>query len=104
LRDQRCHIQVPPSGAPKGSSAQGVRATPKTELDRLKAAIEVVAELMIDDPAYTQIFERLEHDIKIETTALSGQMAAQLRARALLRQRDTGTSSALSISSDPPSP
>jgi len=59
---------------------------------------------MIDDPGYTLTFERLEYEIKIETTALSGETAAQARARALLRQRDTGTSSALSISSDPPSP
>ncbi len=104
MRDQSCHIQAQPSGAPKGSSAQGVQAASGAELNRLHAALQTVAELMIDDPGYTLIFERLEHEIKIETGALSGQTAAQLRAHALLSQRDTGTSSALSISSDPPSP
>ncbi len=81
-----------------------MQAASGAELNRLHATLQTVAELMIDDPGYTLTFERLEYEIKIETTALSGQMAAQLRARALLRQRDTGTSSALSISSDPPSP
>ncbi len=59
---------------------------------------------MLDDTAYTPIFERLEREIELETAAQDGQTAAQARARALLSQRDTGASKSLSISNDAPSP
>lgn len=87
-----------------GSSGRRHLRARWTELERLHAALETVARLMIGDPVYTPIFERLEREIEIETAAQVGETAAQARARTLLRQRDTGSSSALSISNDPPSP
>lgn len=75
-----------------------------SDLERLHAAIEIVAELMLADPAYTPIFERLEKEIKIEAAAQVVQTEAQARARALLRQRAMGSIKTQSISSDAPSP
>jgi hypothetical protein len=55
-----------------------MHAVSGTELDRLCAALRTVAALMIGNPVYTPIFERLEQEIEIETAAQAGQTTAQV--------------------------
>lgn len=104
MRDRESHIQAGSPGGPATTSRRDGCAAALSDLDRLRAALETVALLVIEDPVYTPIFERLEAEIKIETAAQAGQSAAQARARALLGQRATGARTSLSIPSDPPSP
>lgn len=58
------------------------------DLPRLRAALQVVARLLIDDPVYAPIFERLEDEIRQEEENLAN--GAQARAHALLAR--TGAS------------
>jgi hypothetical protein len=44
-----------------------MHAVSGTELDRLCAALRTVAALMIGNPVYTPIFERLEQEIEIDS-------------------------------------
>lgn len=104
MRDRECHIKAGSPGSPERSSRCARRAGATPDLERLQAALGTIAQLVLEDPAYTPIFERLEAELEIETAAQAGLTAAQSRARALLRQRATGTKTSLSISSDPPSP
>ncbi|MDE3078861.1 MAG: hypothetical protein KGI94_02365 [Paracoccaceae bacterium] len=61
-----------------------------SDLDRLRAARETVAALVLRDPVYAPIFKRLDDEIAAEEAALSQDVVA--RARALLRHRATGAS------------
>ena len=58
------------------------------DLTRLRAALQVVARLLIDDPIYAPLFERLEEEIRQEEDTLAN--GAQARARALLERTHTG--------------
>jgi hypothetical protein len=69
--------------ASAGSPSRGnCRVSP--ELDRLNAARELVASLVVRDPVYAPIFKRLDDEIATEEAALSQDVVA--RARALLRR------------------
>lgn len=59
------------------------------DLSRLQAALQVVARLLVDDPVYAPLFERLEEEIRQEEHTLAN--GAQARARALLARTGTGT-------------
>jgi hypothetical protein len=58
-----------------------------TELDRLRAALQTVAELVVVDPVYAPIFARLEAEIDLEESKLSSDVI--VRARALAAQSAT---------------
>lgn len=58
------------------------------DLSRLQAALQVVARLLVDDPVYASLFERLEEEIRKEEDALAN--GPQARARALLAHNDAG--------------
>lgn len=58
------------------------------ELARLRAALQVVAHLVIDDPVYAPLFERLEEEIRQGEEDLAN--GAQARARALLARTGAG--------------
>lgn len=58
------------------------------DLSRLQAAPQVVALLLLDDPVYAPLFERLENEIRQEEDTLAN--GAQARARALLARSATG--------------
>lgn len=58
----------------------------RSELDRLRSAHAVVAELVIEDPVYAPIFERLEQEIRIEEARQSPDLIARARAVVAARQ------------------
>ncbi|OIQ23718.1 MAG: hypothetical protein BM562_18505 [Alphaproteobacteria bacterium MedPE-SWcel] len=58
------------------------------DLSRLQAALQVVAFLLVDDPVYAPLFERLEEEIRHEEDTLAN--GAQARARALLARTGAG--------------
>ncbi len=60
-------------------------ANSKTDLERLRSALETVAELVVADPVYSPIFARLEREIAIEET-LQG---TNVLARAIAAQSAT---------------
>ena len=59
-------------------------AATASELERLQAALETIAALIIDDPVYLPIFERLEREIELERNRAD----TMARARAVLRQKE----------------
>lgn len=67
------------------------------DLSRLQAALRVVALLLVDDPVYAPLFERLENEIRQEEDTLAN--GAQARARALLARTGTGTGTGLKTKS-----
>jgi len=62
-------------------------ANPKTDLERLRSALETVAELVVADPVYAPIFARLEAEIALEESALCNSILS--RARAITAQSAT---------------
>lgn len=58
------------------------------ELDRLRRALDTVAQLVLDDPVYAPLFVRLEKEIAIEEARLSNDVLE--RARAVARQKAIG--------------
>ena len=58
-----------------------------TDLERLRDALEVVAELVVADPVYAPIFSRLEAEIAQEEAFLANDVVA--RARAVAAQSAT---------------
>jgi hypothetical protein len=60
---------------------------PMTDLERLRSALETVAELVVVDPVYAPIFARLEAEIALEESALSNSILT--RARAITAQSAT---------------
>ena len=46
----------------------GRHACPEVDIARLEHALETVAELLLDNPAYTPIFERLEAELAAART------------------------------------
>ncbi len=65
---------------------RGVRGK-TTELERLRAALETVARLVVIDPVYAPIFTRLEAEIALEEALLAQDVVA--RARTLVAQSAT---------------
>ncbi len=57
------------------------------DLERLRAALETVARLVVIDPVYAPIFTRLEAEIALEEALLAQDVVA--RARALVAQSAT---------------
>lgn len=78
----------PAKGRTKASRSVNRRGA--SDLDRLRAAREIVAGLVLHDAVYAPIFMRLDDEIAAEEAALSQDVVA--RARALLRHRATGAS------------
>ena len=61
--------------------------TMQTDLERLRAALETVAKLVVADPVYAPIFARLEAEIAQEEALLANDVVA--RARAVAAQSAT---------------
>lgn len=57
-----------------------VATTNTTELSRLRAALKVVAELVVADPVYAPIFTRLEAEIELEEALLAQDVIGRARA------------------------
>jgi hypothetical protein len=58
-----------------------------TDLERLRAALEIVAKLVVADPVYAPIFRYLEAEIGQEEALLANDVVA--RARAVAAQSAT---------------
>lgn len=72
------------------------------KIDRIRAALQTVCVLMVTDPAYTPIFERLEQELQ---RALGPQETeAQRRAREFLGQMASPCSSLATCPSEAPCP
>ena len=65
------------------------RRAQKEEMRRLKAARATVAQLVVFDPVYAPIFERLEREIEMLEQIESTDVVA--RARAVVAARQTAT-------------
>jgi hypothetical protein len=61
--------------------------TTQTDLERLRAALETVAKLVVADPVYVPIFTRLEAEIAQEEAIVANDVVA--RARAVAAQSAT---------------
>ncbi|MGJ8609509.1 MAG: hypothetical protein ACSHWY_00350 [Octadecabacter sp.] len=59
----------------------------QTKLERIQCALEAVAKLVVDDPVYAPIFERLERMLENEQALQSGGVIA--RAKAIAAQSAT---------------
>ena len=59
----------------------------QTDLERLRAALETVAKLVVADAVYAPIFSRLEAEIAQEESLLANDVVA--RARAITAQSAT---------------
>jgi hypothetical protein len=75
---------------------------PAAHLARLEAARNKVAQLVIDNPRYGPIFQRLEREIELERQKLSDDLL--VRARAVVAQNAMGERSSATISKLPPAP
>jgi hypothetical protein len=62
-------------------------ATPATDLERLRGAHNVVAKLVVADPAFAPVFRRLEDEIALEEALAADDVVA--RARAVVAQSAT---------------
>lgn len=62
-------------------------ATPATDLERLRRAHNVVAKLVVADPAFAPVFRRLEEEIALEEALAADDVVA--RARAVVAQSAT---------------
>jgi hypothetical protein len=58
----------------------GLVTTFNTDLERLRAALDTVAKLVVADPVYAPIFSRLEADIAQEEAMLANDVVARARA------------------------
>lgn len=65
----------------------GLAITFNTDLERLRAALDTVAKLVVADPVYAPIFSRLEAEIAQEEAFLVNDVVA--RARAVAAQNAT---------------
>ncbi len=65
----------------------GMATTFNTDLERLRAALDTVAKLVVADPVYAPIFRRLEAEIAQEEALLANDVVA--RARAVAAQNAT---------------
>ncbi len=54
--------------------------TTTPDLERLRAALGVVAELVVADPVYAPIFTRLETEIELEEALLAQDVIGRARA------------------------
>jgi hypothetical protein len=61
--------------------------TINTDLERLRAALGIVAKLVVANPVYAPIFRRLEAEIAQEEALLANDVVA--RARAIAAQNAT---------------
>ncbi|SFA59264.1 hypothetical protein SAMN04487972_12349 [Paracoccus halophilus] len=73
-----------PCCIPSISKGQTLPCKPATKLDRLRSALNFMAELVLRDPSYVPIFTRLEEEIAIEEAKCQDDALA--RARALIHQ------------------
>ncbi|ADE85022.1 hypothetical protein ACTTAK_06260 [Rhodobacter capsulatus] len=81
------------------------------DLQRLEAALRIVAGLVIENPVYAPIFRRLEREIALEKQAQAADVIARARAviaqnesNALIDQNEIGTSNSAACSSEAPKP
>lgn len=97
----RIHLPIAASysrlhGGHKGSKQSG------SVLDRLHAALVTVAELVVTDPAYGPIFQRLEREVALEEQARTENLLD--RARAIASQNEIGVRSVATWDKVPPAP
>ena len=108
LRDQVTHAKSQPTDRGHRSDRSLVLQSGASEqtgdLARLRQALKVVAELLLKNPVYAPIFQRIEEEIEAEEAALAGRSDLLERARAVLGHKDTGASKSRSMSRDAPSP
>jgi len=58
----------------------GLVTTFNTDLERLRAALDTVAKLVVADPVYAPLFSRLKADIAQEEAMLANDVVARARA------------------------
>lgn len=73
----------------KNKNADRTQANQSPDLQRLNNALAKVAELVVDNPIYIPIFERLEREL----SALDAQSNAVSRARAIALQHQMALAS-----------
>ena len=84
--------------APKVASGHG------SDLARMHRSLMTVAKLLLNDPVYIPIFQRLEKEIAAEEESLRARSDILQRARDVVAHRERGSISACCISSEAPSP
>lgn len=84
--------------SPCSRSAQSVDAA------RIEAALVKVAALVVYDPAFAPVFERLEAELAAAVKEENRMSEAQRRARALLAQKAMRATSLATCSNDAPLP
>ncbi len=80
------------------------RSAQPVDTERVEAALLKVATLVVEDPAFVPVFERLEADLAAAVKEKQCLSQAQRRARALLAQEAMRAMSSATCSSDAPMP
>lgn len=93
-----------PSMAPSRPTATRTEPTQSVDTARLEAALEKVALLVTQDPAFAPVFERLEQELAAAVKEQKRLSEAQRRARVLLAQKAMRATSSATCSSDAPLP
>ena len=87
-----------------GPSQQQPRPSRTVDAARIKAALVKVSKLVVEDAAFTPVFERLEAELAAAMKEETRLNDAQRRARALLAQNARRATSFATCSSDAPLP
>lgn len=81
------------------------------DLQRLEAALRIVAGLVIENPVYAPIFRRLEREIALEKQAQAADVIVRARAviaqnesDASIDQNEIGANNSAACSSEAPKP
>lgn len=87
-----------------GPSQQQSRPSRTADAARIKAALMKVSKLVVEDAAFTPIFERLEAELATAVKEETRLTEAQRRARALLAQKAIPRTNSATRSKDAPLP
>ncbi|WP_299498536.1 hypothetical protein [uncultured Roseobacter sp.] len=87
-----------------GPSQQQPRPSRTVDAARIKAALVKVSKLVVEDAAFTPVFELLEAELAAAMKEKTRLNDAQCRARALLDQKAIPRTSSATWSSDAPLP
>jgi len=87
-----------------GPSQQQPRPSRRVDAARIEAALMKVSKLVVEDAAFTPVFERLEAELAAAMKEKTRLNDAQRRARALLDQKAIPRKSSATCSKDAPLP
>nr|WP_317054708.1 hypothetical protein [Roseovarius sp. W115] len=87
-----------------GPSQQQPRPSRTVDAARIEAALMKVSKLVVQDAAFTPIFERLEAELAAAVKEETRLTQVQRRAHALLGQKAIRATSSATCSSDAPLP